>query len=86
MKGYITDKTKLRRRVFEEVARLAYEGGGPEQLDDLPYKIISGENEPFRDSIFLERAIIGERLRVAMGCRSGKSTSMPTHQRAWMRA
>ena len=67
MKGYITDKTKLRRRVFEEVARLAYEGGGPEQLDDLPYKIISGENEPFRDSIFLERAIIGERLRVAMG-------------------
>ena len=67
MKGYVTDKTKLRRRVFEEIARLAYEGGGPEALDDLPYKIISGEDEPFRDSIFLERAIIGERLRVAMG-------------------
>lgn len=76
MKGYITDKTKLRRRVFEEVARLAYEGGGPEQLDDLPYKIISGENEPFRDSIFLERAIIGERPS------GGDGDVAPENQRA----
>ena len=85
MKGYITDKTKLRRRVFEEVARLAYEGGGPEKLDDLPYKIISGENEPFRDSIFLEPSSVGA-TGWRWGCRSGRSTSMPTHQRAWMRA
>lgn len=28
MKGYATDKRRLRRRVFEEIARLGYEGAG----------------------------------------------------------
>ena len=41
--------------------------GGPEMLDELPYKIIPGEISTYRESIFLERAIVGERLRVAMG-------------------
>ena len=36
-------------------------------MDDLPYKILPGEIATYRDSIFLERAIVGERLRVAMG-------------------
>ena len=67
MKGVMTEKSRLRHTVFTEVARFAYEGGGPEVLDELPYKIITGEGEPFRDSIFLERAIVGERIRVAMG-------------------
>ncbi len=30
-------------------------------------KILPGEIATYRDSIFLERAIVGERLRVAMG-------------------
>lgn len=67
MRGVETKKSQLRRRVFEEVARLAYEGGGPEKLDELPFKIIPGEIATYRESIFLERAIVGERLRVAMG-------------------
>ena len=67
MKGTMTDKVKLRRKVFAEVARFAYEGGVPEELDDLPYKIVKADNDPFRKSIFLERAVVGERLRVAMG-------------------
>ncbi len=62
-----TDKAKLRRRVFEEIARLAYTGGGPEKLDELPYKIIPGEIGTYRENIFIERAIVGERLRAAMG-------------------
>ena len=37
------------------------------EMDDLPYKILPGEIATYRDSIFLERAIVGERLRVAMG-------------------
>lgn len=67
MKGTMTDKVKLRHKVFTEVARFAYEGGLPEELDDLPYKIVDAKNDPFRKSIFLERAVVGERLRVAMG-------------------
>lgn len=67
MKDYITEKTKLRRKVFTEIARFAYEGGGPEKLDELPYKIIPGDEDPYRESIFLERELVGERLRVAMG-------------------
>ena len=67
MKGVDTQKSRIRHMVFTEVARLAYEGGGPEKLDELPYKIIPGEIATYRDSIFLERAIVGERLRAAMG-------------------
>lgn len=67
MKGYVTDKLMLRRRVFTEVARLAYEGGGAKELDELPYKIVPSGKEPFRKGIFFERELVGERLRVAMG-------------------
>lgn len=67
MKGINTEKNRLRHKVFTEVARFAYEGGGPEQLDELPYKMVNTEDDPYRPSMFLERAIIGERIRVAMG-------------------
>lgn len=67
MKGISTQKNKIRNRVFTEVARLAYFGGGAKEIEELPYKIIPGEIATYRDSIFLERAIVGERIRVAMG-------------------
>ena len=67
MKGINSEKNRLRHKVFTEVARFAYEGGGPEQLDELPYKMVNMEGDPYRPSMFLERAIIGERIRVAMG-------------------
>ncbi len=74
MRGVETQKAKIRNKVFTEIARLAYDGGGAEQLDELPYKIIPGEIATYRDSIFLERAIVGERLRVAMGMSLRKMT------------
>ena len=46
---------------------MAYEGDDPKEIEELPYKIIPGEVASYRDSIFLERAVVGERLRVAMG-------------------
>ena len=67
MRGIFSQKTQIRKEIFTEIARLAYEGGGSQELEELPYKIIPGEIATYRDSIFLERAIIGERLRVAMG-------------------
>lgn len=57
----------IRRKVFTEVARLAYDGGDYARIENLPYEIIPGETASYRDSIFLERAIVGERLRLAIG-------------------
>lgn len=67
MRGLESNKTKMRRDVFAAVAALAYEGGDFRRLDQLPYDILPGEVAANRNSIFLERAIIGERLRLAIG-------------------
>jgi [FeFe] hydrogenase (group B1/B3) len=67
LRGIHSSVTDIRRKVFTEVARLAYEGGDYTKLEELPYKILPGEQATYRDSIFLERAIIGERLRLTIG-------------------
>ena len=67
MRGLYSSKTKIRHEIFTEIARMAYEGGDCNRLDELPYKIVPGEIASYRESIFLERAVVGERLRVAMG-------------------
>lgn len=85
MRGVYTNLNDIRRRVFSEVARVAYEQADalkqvhtPEDvahtraataraIERLPYTILPGEVATYRESIFLERAIIGERIRLAMG-------------------
>ena len=67
MRGIYSSVTDMRRKVFTEVARLAYEGGDYTRMEDLPYKIVPGDVAIHRESIFLERAIVEERLRLAMG-------------------
>lgn len=66
MRGVHSVVDELRRSVFEEVARLAYEGNYSE-IDKIPYKIVPGEVALYRDSVFRERAIVTERLRLACG-------------------
>lgn len=67
MRGVPSTVTDIRKRVFTEVARLAYEGGDYTRMEKLPYIIAPGEMAAHRESIFLERAIAGERVRLAMG-------------------
>ena len=67
MRGIPSLITDIRKRVFTEVARMAYEGNGYEAANDLPYKIVPGDRPLHRESVFLERAIAGERVRLAMG-------------------
>lgn len=67
MRGIYTPVTKIRRQVFAEIAKLAYEDKPLSELDEIPYRIIPGEIAAYRDSVFKERAIVGERLRLAMG-------------------
>lgn len=67
MRGIKTSKSRIRKQIFTEVAKLAYEGWDPKKFENLPYKIITGEIAHYRDSVFVERAVVGERLRAAMG-------------------
>ena len=67
MRGIYTPLTKIRRQVFEEIARLAFSGHDARFIEYLPFEIIKGEIAQYRDSVFKERAIVSERLRLAMG-------------------
>ena len=67
MRGIPSLITDIRKRVFTEIARMAYEGGDYTRAEDLPYVIVPGDKVLHRESIFLERAIAGERVRLAMG-------------------
>ena len=67
MRGIPSLITDIRKKVFTEVARMAYSGEGYEAANDLPYTIVPGDRPLHRESVFLERAIAGERIRLAMG-------------------
>ena len=70
MRGIYTSVNDIRKRVFAEVARLAYEYNDEKDLSrmaEIPYDIIPGEISTYRESVFLERAIVEERMRLAMG-------------------
>ena len=65
MRGVETRIQEIRHAVFTEVAKMAYEEGPVDKkIEALPYKIIPGETGNFRNDVFLERAIVGERLRM----------------------
>ncbi len=67
MRGIPSLITDIRKNVFTEVARMAYQGGDYSRAEDLPYVIVPGDQPLHRESVFLERAIAGERVRLAMG-------------------
>ena len=69
MRGVETRIQGIRHSIFTEIARMAYETDGyvGKRIEELPYEIIPGEIGNFRNDVFLERAIVGERLRLAMG-------------------
>lgn len=67
MRGVHSVVDDIRRNVFTEVAKLAYEGGDMSRVDMIPYKLIPGEVAHHRKDIFLERAIVQERVRLALG-------------------
>lgn len=68
MRGVHTVVNDIRRQVFTEVARMAFEGGDyAETIRRLPHKIIPGEVAKYRQNILVERAIVSERVRLAIG-------------------
>ena len=68
MRGVHTFINDIRRQVFTEVARMAFEGGNyAETIRRLPHKIIPGEVAKHRQNILVERAVVTERIRLAIG-------------------
>ncbi|MDO4324267.1 MAG: 4Fe-4S dicluster domain-containing protein [Lachnospiraceae bacterium] len=76
MRGIYTSVNDIRKRVFAEVAKLSYdyEDGDLSQMEHIPYRVIPGEVSTYRESVFLERAIVKERMRLAMGLPLRKTT------------
>ena len=58
MRGIYSSLTKIRRKVFVEVAKLAYEGNDYSRIENLPYKIIPGEVATWRKTSFNNGLII----------------------------
>ena len=91
MRGIYTPVTDIRRKVFTEVARMAYEvnelSDYEQLMRELPFKIIPGEEKSLRSSIFLERAIISERVRLGYGyVPAPAGRERPSPARVWSTA
>lgn len=67
MRGVHSVVDDIRRTVFSEVALLAYKGGDFSKVDSLPYEMIPGDVPQHRHDVFLERAILREQIRLALG-------------------
>ena len=80
MRGIYNSVTDIRRKVFTEVARLAYEGGDYSRIDTLPYKIVPGKVAVYRESIFLERLSLKKGFVLLSDFRFVLSTSMSLFQ------
>lgn len=79
MRGIDTQTKKIREQVFEEVARAAYSTGDvSHELEEIPYKITPSDVPLYRESIWRERAIASERVRLAMGL-SLRPLDRPVH-------
>ena len=69
LRGLDTTVRRIRRKVFEEVARLGFEADDEtlkDQMEMIPYELVH-EDTKYRDSIYRARAVVRERVRLAMG-------------------
>ena len=67
MRKFDTKVQYLKYKVLREVARLAWEGTLLESILDIPKTIISGNVATHRCCVYKERAIVSERVKLAMG-------------------
>ena len=69
MRGLDTPLKQIRRKIFSEIARIGFESSDDTLIQDIeaiPYNIVE-EKAKYRDSIYRERAVASERVRLAMG-------------------
>ena len=79
MRNIVTNVKRLRKQVFTEIANVAYESENIiDDIEAIPYKITPGDTPQYCESIYRERAITRERIRLAMGM-SLRPEDKPVH-------
>ena len=67
MRKFDTKVQYLKYKVLREVARRAWDGLTAEEVLDIPKAIVPGKVPTMRCCVYKERAILGERVKLAMG-------------------
>ena len=67
MRKFDTKVQHLKYKVLREVARQAWNNTLLEKVLDIPKMIVPGKTPTMRCCVYKERAILGERVRIAMG-------------------
>lgn len=67
MRKFDTKVQYLKYKVLREVARLAFEDKLLENITDIPKTLVPGKEATMRCCVYKERAILGERVKIAMG-------------------
>lgn len=67
MRKFDTKVQYLKYKVLREVARRAWDGLTPEEVLEIPKVIVPGKVPTMRCCVYKERAILGERVKLAMG-------------------
>jgi len=67
MRKFDTKVQLLKYKVLREVARLAWEDKLLENILDIPGRLVPGNEPTMRCCVYKERAILGERVKLAMG-------------------
>ena len=67
MKKFDTKVQYLKYKVLRQVAREAWNDTLLQNLLDIPQKIVPGKTSTMRCGVYKERAILGERVKLAMG-------------------
>lgn len=67
MRKFDTNVQYLKHKVLCEVARLAWDDVLLENILDIPKTIVPGKESTMRCCVYKERAILGERVKLAMG-------------------
>ena len=69
MRNLDTPVKQIRRKIFTEIAKIGFESTDESLIHDIesiPYNIVE-ERAKYRESIYRERAVASERVRLAMG-------------------
>ncbi|MGN1207819.1 MAG: 4Fe-4S dicluster domain-containing protein [Eubacteriales bacterium] len=67
MRKFDTKVQYLKYQVLREVARQAWEGRLADEAIDIPKTIVPGKKPTMRCCVYKERAILAERVKIAMG-------------------
>ena len=66
MRGLETPVRKIRRQVFREVSKVACESTSEyliEEIEEIPYRLVTEDGEKYRDSMYLSLIHISEPTR-----------------------